>query len=175
LKEFTVPNLPRSSAGHRVAVIAGLLALVLSGQAVGHVAGDATVAYPDAYRDWVHVKTGLVSARHKDFERTGGFRHIYANPPAAIGYRTGTFPEGSVIVVDWIEATDTDGAFTEGARRRLDVMEKDASRFGATRGWGFESFKGDTRERLVKSAAEECAQCHSGPDARDMVFSTFHK
>lgn len=159
--------------GRRLAIILCLMAAGLSSHGFGQAAGDGTVPYPSGYRDWVHVKSALVSARSKDFDSAGGFRHIYANPQAATGYRTGAFPEGSIIVVDWIEGTDTDGAFTEGTRRRLDVMVKDGSRFGATRGWGFERFKGDTRERMVTSVDKQCAACHSGPDARDMVFSKF--
>lgn len=128
--------------------------------------------YPEGFRSWTHVKSALVSSRHPDFERAGGFRHIYANPPAIEGYRSGTFPEGSIIAVDWVEGRDENGMFTEGARRRLDVMVKDKARFATTGGWGFERFKGDSRtERTVTSAAKECAACHSGPGTRDLVFS----
>lgn len=164
------------TAGHRAAVVAGLLAIGLSGHGLGQAAShDERVPYPTGYREWVHVKSALVSARHADFEQAGGFRHIYANPQALTGYRTGTFPNGSVIVVDWIEGTDTNGAFTEGARRRVDVMVKDPSRFAATSGWGFERFKSDTEERMVTAVEKQCAACHAGPDARDMVFSTFRR
>lgn len=137
--------------------------------------GPSGVAFPEGYREWVHVKTALVSARHRDFERSGGFRHIYANAKALSGYRTGAFPEGSTIVVDWIAGQDTDGSFSEGPRRRLDVMVKDPSRFAATRGWGFERFTGTARERTVTDVATQCATCHGGPDARDMVFSKFRE
>lgn len=138
-----------------------------------HRAGvEAEVAFPDEYRTWLHVKTVLVSARHPEFARTGGFRHIYANPQAAAGYRTGNFPEGSVIVVDWLEGRDDDGMFTETVRRRLDVMVKDRSRFEATGGWGFERFGGNSRtERTVTSPTKQCFECHSGPGTRDSVFS----
>lgn len=133
------------------------------------------VAFPEGYREWVHVKSALLSARHPDFQRSGGFRHIYANPKALTGHRTGMFPEGSAIVVDWIDGQDTDGMFSEGPRRRLDVMVKDASRFSTTRGWGFERFTGATRERTVTDVAAQCATCHAGPDARDMVFSRWRE
>ena len=132
----------------------------------------ALVSYPEEYRTWFHVKTALVSARHPDFERSHGFRHIYANPPAVVGYRSGTFPDGSIIVVDWLEAKDENGMFTESSRRRFDVMIKDRARFAATGGWGFERFKGDSRiDRTVTSAAKQCFECHAGPGTRDLVFS----
>lgn len=134
----------------------------------------AVVPYPEGYRTWAHVKSALVSSRHPDFERSGGFRHIYANTRAADGYRSGVFPDGSIIVVDWLEGRDENGMFSEGARRRVDVMVKDRARFAATGGWGFERFQGDSRtERTVTSPATQCFACHSGPGTRDLVFSKF--
>ena len=57
---------------------------------------------PDGYRNWVHVKSALVApgAREK-VGAVGGFRHIL-NAEAMTGYRTRTFPEGSVVVFDWL-------------------------------------------------------------------------
>jgi hypothetical protein len=156
----------------RTAVVIALVAAA-AGTVFSQKAAPSPVTFPESYREWVHVKSALVSARHPDFQRSGGFRHIYANPKAAIGYKTGTFPEGSEIVVDWIDAPDTDGMFSEGATSRVDVMVKDATRFAATRGWGFERFTGAGRTRTVTDVDAQCAKCHSGPNARDMVFSKF--
>ena len=140
------------------------------------VAQPNLVPYPEGYRDWAHVKTVLVSERHPDFARSGGFRHIYANPQAAKGYRGGVFPDGSIIVVDWLEGKDDNGMHIESTRRRLDVMVKDQTRFTATGGWGWERFKGDSRtERIVTSPASECMACHTGPGTRDLVFSRFRE
>ena len=150
------------------------LLIALTAHAAGTAARQLTepsVPFPEGYREWAHVKSALVSARHPTAQQNGGFRHIYANREAVSGYRTGTFPQGSVIVVDWIEGLETDGAFAEGSRRRLDVMLKDTARFAASGGWGFERFNGDTRERTVTKVATQCSNCHAGPDARDMVFS----
>jgi hypothetical protein len=136
----------------------------------------AVVPYPVGYRTWAHVKSALVSSRHPDFESNGGFHHIYANTQAMAGYRGGEFPDGSIIVVDWLEGREENGTFTEGAQRRLDVMVKDRARFAATGGWGFERFQGASRtERTVGSAATQCFACHSGHGTRDMVFSKFRE
>ena len=149
-------------------ILMGLLTSGLASQS----GGPAPVPYPDGFRSWAHVKSALVSERHPDFARSGGFRHIYANPAALTGYRTGTFPEGSTIVVDWVEAQDANGSFAEGARLRIDVMVKDKTRYAATKGWGFERFSGNSQtERLVTAPDSQCVSCHSGPNANDMVFS----
>lgn len=153
-----------------------LLAGSLAGPAFTQTGANATVPYPEGYRNWVHVKTGLVSAQHPDFARSGGFRHIYGNSQAIAGYRTGSFPDGSIIVVDWLEITEQNGAFTEAARRRLDVMVKDQAKFAATKGWGFEQFMGNTRnERGVTAPEKQCVTCHTGPGTRDLVFSKFRE
>ena len=110
-------------------ILMGLLTSGLASQS----GGPAPVPYPDGFRSWAHVKSALVSERHPDFARSGGFRHIYANPAALTGYRTGTFPEGSTIVVDWVEAQDANGSFAEGARLRIDVMVKDKTRYARPR------------------------------------------
>jgi Cytochrome P460 len=149
-----------------------MLATAMSALTSMNADGRASVIYPEEYRTWFHVKSALVSADYPDFEHSGGFRHIYANPQAVVGYSSGIFPDGSIIVVDWLEAKHENGEFTEASRRSIDVMMKDRARFAATGGWGFGRFIGGRRiERTVTSAARRCFQCHAGPGTRDLVFS----
>jgi len=148
------------------------LVLLPGANALGDSRRDGSVSYPEGYRGWFRVKTALVSEQHPEFAQSGGFRHIYANPQAVVGYRDGNFADGSAIVVDWIFAVEKNGAFSEGARRRIDVMVKDRSRFGTTGGWGFEQFRGDSRvDRMVQAPATQCYACHSSKGTRDAVFS----
>src|SRR5689334_22461367 len=81
----------------------------------------ATVPYPEGYRSWTHVKSAVVSPAHANYATNGGFQHIYANEAAMRGYRTRSFPEGSVIAFDWLAMTENQGAFAEGTRRQVDV------------------------------------------------------
>ena len=51
-----------------------LLVLALSGSALARQqspSADASVAYPDGYRNWVHVKSALVSPGHEQFASIG--------------------------------------------------------------------------------------------------------
>ena len=66
---------------------------------------------------------------------------------------------------------------TISTRRRkvLGVMHRDAARFKETGGWGFEGFKGDTRDRVVKDPAKDCFACHKADQPQDFVFSTWRK
>jgi hypothetical protein len=83
----------------------GLLLFALPGSALAWQSSasvDVPVAYPEGYRSWVHVKSALVSPAHPSFASLGGFQHIYANPEGMVGYRTRAFPEGSIVVFDWL-------------------------------------------------------------------------
>jgi hypothetical protein len=102
-----------------------------------------------------------------------GLHHIYANPKAMAGYRAGKFADGAVIVFDLLTPVHGDKAVTEGARKAVIVMQKDARAYADTGGWGFEVFAGDSRtERKVGAAAKEaCFACHTAQKSRDYVFS----
>jgi len=135
------------------------------------------VPYPAGYRLWAHVRSALIGPKNPAFENSGGIHHIYANEKAMEGYRDGRFPDGSVLVADFLETRESEGVTIEGPRRRIDVMVKDSKRFAATGGWGFEQFRGDSQtDRLVTAeTAATCFACHSKQKERDSVFSVFRK
>jgi hypothetical protein len=147
--------------------------LALATLALALPALAAEVGYPEGYRDWHHVKSMVIQPGHGLYDAFGGIHHLYANRKALEGYRTGRFPDGAVIVFDLLEATSGGGAITEGKRKVVGVMERDAKRFAATGGWGFEGFKGDSRnERAVgANAAKACFECHAPQKDRGYVFS----
>jgi hypothetical protein len=137
----------------------------------------AEVAYPEGYRDWHHVKSMVIQPGHGLYEAFGGIHHLYANRKALEGYRTGKFPDGAVIVFDLLEAPSEGGAITEGKRKVVGVMARDARKFATTGGWGFEGFKGDSKtERAVgANAAKACFECHAPQKDRGYVFSSPRK
>src|SRR5262249_4835920 len=96
------------------------------------------------------------------FETAGGIHHIYANDKAMEGCRTGNFPDGSTLVFDLLETQENAGVTIEGARKRIDVMLKDALHFSASGGWGFERFGGDseTDRPLTDEHRGLCFTCH---------------
>jgi hypothetical protein len=134
----------------------------------------AQVTYPEGYRDWTHVKSMVIQQGHPLFDSFGGIHHIYANPSAADALRASKpFPDGAVLVFDLLSANANGNAIGEGPRKVVGVMQKDASRFKQTGGWGFEGFKGDTRDRVVKDPATACFACHQAQQPDDFVFSTW--
>ncbi|MBP6105867.1 MAG: cytochrome P460 family protein [Steroidobacteraceae bacterium] len=137
------------------------------------LAADLQVQYPAGYRNWHHVKSMVIDKGHPLYEAFGGVHHVYANPKALAGYKSGKFPDGAIIVFDLLEAKSADNAVTEGARKVVGVMHKDAKKFAATGGWGFEGFGGgDEANRVVRdNAASACFACHEPKKDHDYVFS----
>lgn len=158
-------------------LIGGLSAGLL---ATGFLFGQSQteVAYPEDYRNWVHVKSMVILEGHVHFEAFGGFHHVYANDKAVAALKQGIpFPKGAVLVFDLREALAEDNAISEGRRLVVGVMEKDPERFPGTAGWGFEDFKmrGDVYERAVTNAREQCLSCHDSRKTSDYVYSEYRE
>jgi hypothetical protein len=138
------------------------------------------IPYPTGYRQWTHVKSTIIGPKSPAYEKIGGIQHIYANEKGMEGYRTGRFPEGSILVYDFLKTEDdaySEGRTNEGARRFTSVMVKDSKRYAATGGWGFEEFRGDSQtDRMIGAEAPaKCYACHTSQKDRDYVFSAFRK
>lgn len=137
-------------------------------------ATDEAVPYPEGYRAWTHVKTYIVGPKSPAFKFIGGFNHVYANEIAMIGYRTGHFPNGSVIVSDVMQAKEDSVDVREGPRHHLDVMVKDSIKYSDAGGWRFEQFQGDSKTRLLTPPIRAiCTNCHA--KEKDMVFGAYRK
>lgn len=137
------------------------------------IAAEPLVSYPAGYRNWHHVKSMVIEKGHPLHEAFGGIHHLYANPKAVAGYKSGKFPNGATIVFDLLEAQSADNAVTEGARKVVGVMHRDAKKYAATGGWGFDGFGGgDAKNRVVRdNAASACFTCHEPQKDQDYVFS----
>ncbi len=159
----------RSTLQRFISVL-GLTAFATIG---ANAADPAPVAYPTGYRDWHHVKSMFINPGHGLYDAFGGIHHLYANKAAVQGYKTGKWPNGAVIVFDLLDAKSADNTVTEGNRKVVGVMHRDAKRYAATGGWGYEGFKGDSKfDRAVgNNAATACHQCHIAQKDSGYVFS----
>ena len=147
----------------------------LAAVSIAIAATTAAVAYPTNYRSWTHVKSMVIEPGHALHASFGGIHHLYANERAMQGYRGGKFPDGAVIVFDLLEAPAEDHAITEGARKVVGVMHRDAKKYAATGGWGFEGFAGDSQTQRVvgDNAATACFACHQARRGHEYVFSNY--
>lgn len=150
-------------------------ALSLTAIATFAASGSLDVPYPANYRDWTHVKSMVIEPGHALHATFGGIHHLYANGRAMQGYRDGRFPDGAVMVFDLLEANAKDHTVTEGARKVVGVMHRDAQKYATTGGWGFEGFAGDSKTQRVvgANAATACFACHQAQRAREYVFSEY--
>jgi hypothetical protein len=160
-------------------VLFGMCSLFLAGfigAAGGGEQSQPPVQYPEGFRRWTHVKSGLVGPQNPAFQHYVGLHHIYANEIGMDGYASGRFADGSVLVFDLLETRENSGITTEGSRRFIDVMRRDSQLYATTGGWGFEEFSGDGHTgTLTTEAKTSCYNCHATQKARDFVFSLFRK
>lgn len=134
---------------------------------------DAGVPYPEGFRRWAHVKSAYVPEEITQAGQYRGWHHIYANAAALEGFATGRFADGSALAFDVLEVKTDAGSVQEGPRKFTDVMYKDAKRFAATGGWGFEEFTGAARTRALDAAkAAACFACHEKRSPQTFVIST---
>jgi hypothetical protein len=155
-----------------------LVAPLLLTAAIGGAApssAPAPIAFPEGYERWTRVKTTLIGPSSPLFSMEGGYHHFYGNDRALEGYRTGVFPDGSILVDDRLEAVNDSGVSNEGRRVRVAVMVKDSARFADSSNWGFEVFPGSSRSASLDAAAKAtCLACHQRAP-RDFVFSKFDR
>ena len=161
----------------KAALIALATVVILAWALNMRAATDGVIAYPLGYRDWTRVKSATVDPKSPAAGRYGGLHHIYANEKAMDGYRTGQFPDGSVIVFDLLETRDSAGTTVEGSRKFIDLMVKDSRAYADTGGWGFEEFTGDsqTDRALSAQARIDCYKCHTKQKDNGFVFSKLSK
>jgi hypothetical protein len=134
------------------------------------------VPFPVDYRKWAVAKSLVVGPEAKNFATVGGFHHYYANEKAVEGFRTGQFPDGSVVVDERLEARQEAGTTLEGPKKYVAVMQKEALRYQTTGGWGFDVFVGEDRTQGASASVRAgCFSCHTQRKEHDFLFSEFRK
>ena len=138
-------------------------------------AAEGPIAYPDGFRTWTHVSSALTGPASPAAPKYEGIHHIYANPAAVQGYRTGVWPDGAVIVFDqWSAAHGAGDATAPVARKFIDMMVKDSRRYAETSGWGYTEFAAPDKVRAVaiEQNPKGCDGCHQmNAPGGDHVFS----
>lgn len=140
---------------------------------LGTLYGADSVQFPDNFRRWVHVGTGVIlPGANPQLMSEEGMHHIFANQKAVDGYASGGFADGSIIVYELREAQQKNGVIFEGERKRVDVMIKDSSLYKGTGGWRFERFwNTDETQNVIHDSGTSCFQCHSKANTHGFVFS----
>jgi hypothetical protein len=150
--------------------------LIFAALTLNVVYGAESVQYPDNFRRWVHVETGVIlPGTNPQLASEEGMHHVFANQKAADGYSSGNFADGSVLVYELREAQQKNGVIFEGDRKRVDVMIRDSSLYKSTGGWRFERFwANDQAQDAVHDSGASCFECHNNVKAHGLVFSQLH-
>ncbi len=134
---------------------------------------DYSVDYPQGYRQWTHVMSTVIGPQSPAHAKSGGLHNFYANEKAVEGYRSGKFPDGSVLIDERNTAVDDAGVTRGGDFVGIAVMVKDSQRYAETGGWGFEVFQSGNQAAGVLNAQRRmaCFTCHQQRQDHDLVFS----
>ncbi len=152
---------------------------------------DDKLKLPTGYRRWVFVGAPLTpNGLNNGKAGFPEYHHVYVEEKNVDVYlKTGSFPEGTVIVKELtrvLDPTFPDGSRAEpsgrgyfnGEYNGLDVTVKDSKRFANTNGWGFFNFGHHPLPYAVsakEASAAECASCHAAFVAKtDMTWVQFY-
>ena len=138
------------------------------------------VAFPIGFRDWFVVNSMIVTKDSPISAQIGGMHIIYVNAKGLPTLKAGgpfPYPDGTVFADDVHDFSVKDGSYVEGPKKAVTVMIKDAKKYAANGGWGFQVWAGgDPSKPLLPSAAAAttaCFACHTPQQAQDYVFSTY--
>lgn len=169
-----VPAFTEEETIMRKLACTGCLAAALALPAPGALADQDTsgIAFPEGYRTWHHHHSTLNMKGH-DPDGNVGMQHVYANPAAVAGLKSGKYADGAVFAVDRFAYAEGDNhSIAQTTRKVVAVMVKDARKYAETGGWGFQAFKGgDPNVRAVKDGGKACFTCHIPHADNDYLFT----
>jgi hypothetical protein len=131
---------------------------------------------PPGYRDW-----RLISVAHEE-GNLNSLGAVLGNDVAIKAYREGKlpFPEGTIIAalhyghVPSEENNKVFGrsqSFVPGPPTNIQFMVKDSTKYAATGGWGFATFKDG--KPADEASMKTCFPCHNQAKASDLVFTRY--
>jgi hypothetical protein len=145
---------------------------------------DGSLKQPKEWETWVMVgsSTGLSYATPGAAPAAGAapgmFHNVYMQPWAYREFtRTGVFPEGTMFVLSFYEASQKSApakaGFYEGDRAPgFEVHLKQAGLDKS--GWAFFAFADDTSNGSRLPGTASCYSCHATEAAHDNVFTQFY-
>jgi hypothetical protein len=167
--DIDVPPKPKKF----LAAIASAAAIIAIRSVAAQSADDLQL--PSGYRNWFHVNTMIIDKASPLFEALGGMHNVHVNSVGEAALKKGgPYPDGTIFVTDLHEFSVADGSTVMGKLKGVAVMVKDAKKYAATGGWGFQVFiEADPKKTLVTDAAKQCFACHVPQKAQDYVYSTY--
>ena len=143
---------------------------------------DNQMIRPEGYRQWMFLSSGLGMSYQKDagYNDDPVFTNVYIRPEAYRQFTAeGTFPEGTVLVLEIYSATREASINKQGHFQDrfigIEAAVKDSNRFAEK--WAYFGFIGDDGKPLAQAEPfrkEACWTCHNQNAAVDNVFVQFY-
>jgi hypothetical protein len=165
--------------------ITSLVAFLLASTAIAADAPftpDGKLSFPADYREWVFLSSGLDMSYSKlpDMPGHSMFDNVFVDPQSYREFlKTGTWPEGTVLVMEARGATgkgsiNQHGKFQSDDLMGVEVHAKDTKRFQGA-GWGFFAFSGTGTEPAQQiPTGADCYACHQQHGAVNTTFVQFY-
>jgi hypothetical protein len=140
---------------------------------------DGKLMFPDNYREWIFLSSGL-DMSYREKPGTAGlssFDNVFVDPAAYRDFeRNGTWPDKTLLVLESRGAAgkgsiNRHGKFQTTERMGVEVHVKDLGRFSG--GWAFFSFEGTEPANRIP-VSEPCYSCHRQHAAVDTTFVQFY-
>ena len=132
---------------------------------------------PTGFDHWFLVNSMVITKDSPLAASIGGIHHIYINDVGLARLKKGgatPYPDGTIFVDDVRDFTVVEGVYTQGSRKAIPVMLKDARKYASTGGWGFQAWAGgDPNKPLAADPVKACFECHTPQKANDFTFSKY--
>jgi hypothetical protein len=161
-----------------VVILAGIIAFTApaSLHADDSAAPIFVTKIPPGYRDW-----RFISVSHEE-GNLNSLSAILGNDVAIKAYREGKlpYPDGTIIAaLHYVHAPSAENdkvfgkpqSFTPGPTTGVQFMVKDSTKYAATGGWGFATFKDG--KAADAASMKSCFPCHNQAKASDLVFTHY--
>lgn len=139
---------------------------------------DGQLLRPSNYREWIYLSSGLgMTYGPAASSGEASFDNVFAAPPAYREFlKTGTWPEGTVLVLE-VRASSSKGSINRGGHYQAGVLAveaevKDSKRFPGK--WAFFPFRAGEKTSRALPRGESCYSCHAEHGAVDNTFVQFY-
>ena len=139
---------------------------------------DGRLRFPDRYREWIYLSSGIDMSYSKiGLSMHSMFDNVFVEPTAYRAFlRTGTWPDGAMLVLESRGASEKGsinqrGKYQSGEPMGVEVHVRDSKRFKGD--WAFFSFESPKAATMVPMT-EDCYSCHQDHAAVDTTFVQFY-
>lgn len=161
------------------------LALSLMGAEKAEFTNDGALVFPQNYREWVFLSSGLGMTYGPSAPAPGArprFDNVYVNPPSYREFlKTGQWPDGTIFILE-VRESESKGSINQHGHYQADVVAieanvRDSRRFPKTR-WAFFDFPVKVVQTGGSAKAiqtgNRCEQCHTAHGAVESTFVQFY-